>query len=268
MLTGLAGIDHFMGGLPAGIVDIYGDAGVGKTALAAQLLAQAGRDDRPALLVCSQLPDVERMRALGVPDDLPVYLPDSWAQMCFVLVRILRNTKGCLVVVDSSAGLETTLETGERLGTVDQRARRVEIEEVLLALSWAALSGGSTVVLLSELRDVQRTRRTGSSLRQFDRRRFTARIELQQLKYVAAYGRMHHKVIQWRTLHSRVGQPGATYRLHLFDETGFDRHFEMLRCWTATGQVTRRGGMLELETGVRLGPGYERATQQLRAMVP
>lgn len=268
MLTGLAGIDHFLGGLPAGIVDIYGDAGVGKSALAAQLLAHAGRDGRTALLVCTVPTDLQRMRELGVPPCTPVFLPESWAQMGVVLANILHDTPDCLVVIDSSAGLETTAETEQRLGTVDQRARRVEIEEVLTTLSWAALGSNSTVVMLSELRDIQRTRKTGSSLRQFDRRRFTARIELTQVKYVAAYGKMHHKVVRWRTVRSRNCPPETTYTLHLFDQTGFDRHFEMLKCWTATGQVTRRGSMLELENGVRLGPGYENATQQLRALVP
>lgn len=263
MRTGLAGIDHFLGGLPSGIVDLYGDHSVGKTALAAQLLRRARQDGNPAILVRVVPLDRDWALQLGVPADVPVLTPGNWATAGLAMLAILENTRDCCIVVDSAAGLETSGETLTRLGLLDQRERHAELERVMQMLSWPALAGNSTVVLLSEERDVLLTRKKRSSLR-VDPRRTTARIRLVQLKMETAYGHLHHKQIEWRSEKAKACPPDSRYTLHLFPDRGFDTAFELLKCWIATGQAVRRGAMWELEDGSRVGPGFARAAEQLR----
>ncbi len=268
--SGLASIDNQLGGLPAGIIDLYGDAGTGRSAFGAAALAQACREGRPALLISSVPLDTNRMQVLGVPADLPVVFPETWYEAGRVLEIFLRDTREATVVFDTATGLESASEEGAPLTEEPKHLERwLEINSTLRNISFGTISRKSCLILINEARAIMGTRtKLRSAMSSADFTRFAARIQLSVAESVAEYGVLAYKKINYTVERSRALPPGTMTQLHLFSSTGFDRHYDMLKWACATGAAVRKGTYWIMQDGTRLGPGFEVATQQLREKYP
>lgn len=107
MMTGIASLDLFLGGgLPAGLVEIFGDPGVGKTALLAHVIAQAQRDGKTVLLAASEYLDLPYLYGIGVQDNLLV-LKGGAEDPVSTMTSFLKENDNALLAIDSVTAIQT-----------------------------------------------------------------------------------------------------------------------------------------------------------------
>src|SRR5215472_14159779 len=115
--TGFRPFDTATGGLPRGcIIELFGDAGTGKTTLALQIAAHVQAAGGSAVWVDAEhCFDAGYAMRLGVAmDRLPVAQPDSAEEALEMLRRLADSAAVDLLVVDSAAALvpQVELEAG------------------------------------------------------------------------------------------------------------------------------------------------------------
>lgn len=261
--TGLGGLDYLLGGgLPAGVVEVWGEESVGKTALAAHVLRMAHAEGRAGLLLTPAIPDTRRL--LGITGETTVVaLVATWQQVN-TIVTTACGLPGTVVVVDNSAQLET--DAVRALGLTDDGAalankleKQVEISDMRRHL----VDTGGTAVLISDARAELGTRRLRSSLNVSWGNIIDCKIRLQQVEAESRYGELHHKRIRVILERHKRLPPGSSCDLLLYPE-GFDRYVELLRFYESTYQATRRGNYWYLANNSRVGPGLDQARKQLK----
>ena len=153
--TGFPSLDRALGtgGLPRGrIVEIFGPASCGKTALALQFVAHLQRSGGAAAwLDADHSFDAAFAVELGVDiGRLPVLAPDSTEKACEMALRLAASGVLDMVAIDSAAALasETELETGIGAGGLHSRA----LASALRRLLPAATRFGVSIVVLNQTR--------------------------------------------------------------------------------------------------------------------
>lgn len=167
--TGLEVLDYWIlgcGGLPGGrIIELYADAGAGKTSLGFQFLASAQDAGGVAVLIETERTlDLNRAHVFGVDiDELVLFEPDSFEDVLEGLRRTLNVIpKGSpsVVVWDSLAATElaaTHVTTGKKAyqigkgSTTGKRARLTS--EALPLLATIAAEKGCAVIIINQIRD-------------------------------------------------------------------------------------------------------------------
>jgi len=109
--TGIPSLDWAMGGgLHPGLVEVYGDAGVGKTTFAAQIIRAAQEQKKTVCLLPSELYEEGRLRSLNAwSHDMILVRGITPQETLEVAVRCLEGPDR-LLVVDTLSGMKGELE--------------------------------------------------------------------------------------------------------------------------------------------------------------
>jgi RecA/RadA recombinase len=264
--TGLLPINAILrGGLPTGLVDIFGETGAGKTAFCAGLVKQASAEGRQALWVATTPIEKNALLRMGVPQNVPVVKAVHWSALTEVLVAAFTATPQLLVIIDSATGLETQVSTEDMVGNTDPVENLRELYKALALISEAAQPTGGTLVLISEVRAVMNSRnRVRSALPHACGGLLTARLQFRIVELKSAYGEVHYKKVSVKVLNNLLCPPGGEWVLHNFVRTGFDPWLERLKWGIAQGTIINKGAYWVLENGTLVGPGYSKAVAQLK----
>lgn len=117
--TGIYEVDEILGGgfARGRIVDLYGQPGSGKSAIALKFLANAQNYGICVFIDLENAFDIEKARSSGIETSkLVVATPES-AEDTFELIRQFAQTPGCAaIVIDSMAGLSPSAELAGDVG--------------------------------------------------------------------------------------------------------------------------------------------------------
>lgn len=266
--TGVPTIDAILsGGLPDGLVDVYGEAGSGRSAFGACLLKQAAYEGRAALLVSTTPLEKDRLLSLGVPKDTLVATVDSWFSLGNTFGRVLEEVPNFLLVVDTASALEDVLNRDRALQDLDMNLLSEERGECLVRMANAAKKYDGTVVLINEARARLGSRSIRSALSSSARHDglLSAKLKFQVVETKTAYGALAFKKVRVSVERSRFSPPGREAVVHLFANAGIDKWIEYLKQQVLDGRLTPRGGSYWMTgSGDFIGPGLARAAEQLR----
>lgn len=261
--SGLVTLDALLlGGYPPGITEVFGETGTGGTSLCAAAMKCAARAERPCLFIHVTPVDKQRLLHLGVPRTTPVLHCVDWETTQAAVLGIMRNMRGVLVVLDGFSAMETYAELSTPLTEDAPRNEAGNKYRLIRDLAEVARETGSTVLAVSEARAVLGRRGIRSAMSGVNAY-ITLQLKLTQLETRLEYEKLHHKKIQVDVTRSKTIPPGGTSHLYLFGDRGFDPYFDMLKFFVRTGAAVRKGSYWILDTGERLGPGYETAARQL-----
>jgi recombination protein RecA len=143
--TGVYSLDVALGGaLPAGAVEIYGEASTGKTSLLYDILAHAQRNNYETALCGSEYLDLPYMRKLGVDlNQLPILTGNYAEDVLEAAVRFMEERPRCVVAIDSATALRPKDdEPGFWAACID-----AYLETVL-----GALPKGSCILMINQVR--------------------------------------------------------------------------------------------------------------------
>lgn len=254
--TGVASLDVALGGaLPWGITEVYGDAGVGKTALLYEILSSAQTSGLTSVLVASEYLDLSYAEAIGVCLDQLVIIsggPGEWALSAIAdLVR-----KGpCAVVIDTATSFRPE-------GDDDPMA---------WSLMWAAnlrkialnMQPSSCVVVANQVRQsvsVEPHRRFTGKLHSTGRRLadvFSTRLELSRSE-VSPQG----YELQINILCSPYTMPGRAVTVPATLGLGVNTLRDLVRCAAQRGVVRLEGSWYYYDD-TQLGQGEAAAARFL-----
>lgn len=109
--TGIMSLDAALGGgLPAGIVEIYGAESVGKTALAYSIIRQAQREALNPVLVASEYIDELRMRELGIDTKDLLVVKGSCGESVLEAASTFFAKESKVMILDSATGLRPRVD--------------------------------------------------------------------------------------------------------------------------------------------------------------
>ena len=258
MKTGLPLLDlQLGGGLPAGITEVYGPSGTGRTCLGLSALRE---HQGPRLLMLSTIPDPVFIRAAGA--DCDIVLPDNIGVAVHVLTTACNAFPDILVVVDSLTHLECDLEIAQTLGTT--RRRQLPYPE-LKQLAKVAERTGARVVLINELRqNIGAVRGTHSSLAHVCGIICRAQIKTKQIKYETAFGGLKQVLCSAHIEKSVAKFVPEDIEYTWRPDTGIDRGVELLRALVYLHHAKRSGPWWIFNT-CRLGPGLELAAKAVNS---
>lgn len=264
--TGIDSVDELLsGGLPVGVVDIYGEPSSGKSAFGACLLKQAASEGRPAILIHTTPLDKDRYLELGVPGDTTIATVPDWKTLGSVFSVVIRQTENLLIVVDSASALEASANVSRALNRINYADNKTETQETIDLLGDACDETGGTVVLVSEARAVMgRINKVRSALN--TDMGVTAKLSFKVAETKSAYGKVAYRKIDVLVERNRDAVPGKKTQLHVFSDAGIDRYLELLKYLISTKKVMSKGAYWVTKAGTLLGPGYERASQQLKEL--
>ena len=264
--TGVVSLDEVLsGGLPVGVVDIYGEPSSGKTTFGACLIKQAASEDRPVVLVHTTPLDKDRYLELGVPADTTIATAPDWKTLGDVFSELILSTENLLVIVDSASALESSSNVALPLHRINHFDNKSECLEALRKLDKACTETNGTVVLISENRAVLgRINKLRSALGTDVC--LTARLNFKVAEVKSAYGKVAYRKVNVTVERNRCSPPGKVVQLHVFSEGGIDTYLELLKHLIATKKVTQKGAYWVTKSGSLLGPGYEKASAQLKEL--
>ena len=262
--TGIDSVDELLsGGLPDGIVDIYGEPSSGKSAFGACLIKQAASEGRPVVLVHTTPLDKDRYLELAVPGDTTLATAPDWKTLGDVFSEVIRNTENLLLVVDSASALEASVNTERSLSKISYADNRAECLEALENLSNACAETNATVVLISEARAVLgRINKIRSALGMDTH--LTARLYFKIAETKSAYGKVAYRKVDITVERNKSAPPGKKTQIHIFSKDGIDKYLELLKYLISTRKIVQKGAYWVTRSGSLLGPGYEKASEQLK----
>lgn len=256
--SGIPSLDVALGGaLPCGAVEVYGDAGVGKTAVGYEILASAQLAGQAAALVSSEYLDLPYARAIGVDLENLAIITGS-LEGALESVQSFVAAGPSVVVVDTATSLrpEDDRLPGNWLFTWAEGLRRVLRE----------LRPSSCVVLINQVRrsrslDHRRgflgfVRDPGSTSRKlvdvFSTRLELSRSEANEKGYE----------LQFNILGHAYTMPGRAVFVPATRGSGVDTCRDLVRCAVRWGVVAVKGTWYYY--GVeRMGQGENAATKYL-----
>jgi recombination protein RecA len=153
--TGFNSLDAATGGMPrGGIVELFGDAGSGKTTLALQIAANVQAAGGSAVWVDAEhCFDAAYAMRLGVAmDRLPVAQPDSAEEALEIMRRLAESAAVDLLVVDSAAALVPQVELEAGIAASGAGLHSRVLASGLRRLAAAIRRSGSVALFLNQTR--------------------------------------------------------------------------------------------------------------------
>ena len=164
--TGFGSLDAATGGMPrGGIIELFGDAGSGKTTLALQITANVQAAGGSAVWVDAEhCFDAAYAMRLGVAmERLPVARPDS-AEEALEIMRLLAESAAVdLLVVDSAAALVPQVELDAGIGTSGAGLHGRVLASGLRRLAAAIRRSGSVALFINQTRTAGDAEDTGKA---------------------------------------------------------------------------------------------------------
>lgn len=257
--SGIHSLDYALGGgLPSGLVEVYGAEGEGKTTLLYAMLANAQRHSIGTVLLQSEYFDAPRVERLGIdPADLLVVRTKSLEDASAVIKDLLSATDDVILAVDSLTSLRPSDDSPGRWQAV--------LSEELP--TWGeALRPRSALVVLNQVR----ARKSADRRKMFAggtnsaavklAEEFAVRLEVSRTEVSEkCYTLVINIVANVLRCPSLVAQVPAS------KEDGVDVHLDLVRFGVAHGLIERRGSWVYLGT-TRLGQGEVEAARSLVAL--
>jgi recombination protein RecA len=232
--TGVISIDmEIGGGLPAGLIELFGDESVGKTALLGQTIAFAQQTGLETMLLASELFDHDYYKRLGVDLTRLVLVPGGTDDPEEVMLQFLVDHPRSLLGIDSITALrfedEQPGEWNECMFGMLQRLKE-------------QTTARSCVVVVSQVR----ARRSADHRRAFaggtesaSRRLtdlFSLRLELSRQEVTDKHYSMLVNVVR-----NTLAQPASLIEVPAEKGAGIDVNLDLIRVARKLGLIERRG---------------------------
>lgn len=266
--TGSPSLDLALGGglARSHLVEIFGDAGCGKTTLALQIAVEAQRrGGHAAFLDVERCFDPAYARVLGVnADRLLLSQPESGDQALAMTETLLRSQAVDAVILDSAAALapQTELDASPGAGHPALHARL--LSRGMRRLVMAARRSVAVLVILNQVRTAPVS---GSEERFLPAGGMALALYAPQriaLAFESGPAEGELRRVCARVVKNRFGEPFRKAALALTPSQGFCREEELLDLGVACGAVSVSGGAWSA-CCVRLGASREQARAALRA---
>lgn len=138
------------------IVEVYGDASVGKTTICLHLISQVMKDDPEAICAfvdAEHALDLEYARALGVDlDRLLISQPDNGEQALEIVDMLIRSHKTKVIVVDSVAALVPQVELEGEMSDASVGAQARLLSKALRKITSILGKSGTILMFTNQLR--------------------------------------------------------------------------------------------------------------------
>lgn len=255
--TGLPSLDmHMGGGLPSGIVEVFGPESSGKTLLTGHFMAEAQRLGRMTFWCVTEKPDTAYMQSIGVDLEklIAIWGPDPEA-IVDIVSTCLSIEEGALLVLDSSNAL---------YGVDDDWRDWMESMTSLMDTVEARMLPGCCLVVTSQVR-----RR-----RSFDRRTFLSSTESASRSFVDRFDarlELSRESVTENTfdlivhiVSNKLAPPGQFLDFEAVQKGGpICVGRDLLKLGLKTGVIENRGPHYYLDDS-RIGLGQEEAAATLK----
>ena len=252
--TGVVGLDGAFHGVPAGITLIFGEPGVGKTALLGALLSAAQKSGKSVALAQTEYFDGPYFSAMGVDLGRLPLIPfedrEVFSEACIDFI----SQDNAVLAVDSISGFRPWEE---------DRGAWNELVYEFAQIIQDTRGRGSAVVLTSHVRAKRSLMQgktfaggTMSATRNLGR---LVDLELELSREDVSDARYTMLV---KVLSSAISKPGVWAEVPVIKGKGIDIRQDLLDTALAAGVITQRGAWYYLK-GVRLGSGKEAAADRL-----
>ena len=259
--TGVVRFDRLLhGGLPAGLVELSGLDGSGKTALALSVAREAGLAGLPCALIHMQggAPDTDFIKTAG--HNMAVVTPpfgEAGVEAAYAcLSRGFR-----VVVVDSFTNLRPRCEDDLLVGDRASGATRLAYHAATILRDRALLTD-SLILCTSELRANLKGFGTISAYESVWRHCANMRVRLARDEVRGEYGTVQSVTVRMTVVSSELLGIGVVGQAHLRQAQGLDRNLELLLALVESGMLRQVGGYWKGFSRM-FGPGYERAAAQI-----
>jgi len=253
--TGVPSLDFCLnGGLPAGLVEVYGEESVGKTAFVAQVI-KAAESKKMTALVASESCEVDYLRQLGVNLGSLFLIQGIDARTTLnAAIDFVTRADDRLLIIDTLSALHGSYSHEDWAGIKWQFFE--EVSQVL--------TSSSCVLIISQVRHVKNPGCRGyfdgvvSESRRFSDL-FSASLE---------FSRDEVSVTDYELeilVHSNAySLPSQVVRVPVVKGHGIQVDIDRLRLAVKLGVLTQVGAWYTTHAGTRLGPGAEKAADQFR----
>jgi len=266
--TGSPALDLALGGglARSHLVEIFGDAGCGKTTLALQIAMEAQRrGGNAAFLDLERCFDPVYARVLGVnPDRLLLAQPASGDQALAITETLLRSQAVEAVILDSAAALtpQTELDASPGAGHPALHARL--LSRGVRRLVTAARRSVAVLVILNQVRTAPVAAAEGRILPAGGAALAFYAPQRIALAFASGPPEAELRRVCAQVVKNRFGEPFRKAALALTPSQGFCREEELLDVGVECGAASVYGGIWSA-CGVRLGASREQARAALRA---
>lgn len=263
--TGIFRFDRInSGGFPAGVVELSGEDGSGKTVLALSVAREVGLLGLPCALIHMQgpAPDVRLARTAGT--DLMACITPHYGEGAMQSAYTCLEQGFRLVIVDSVSNVRPASEEWLPVGERDPAAFQL-VDHSLRLIREMALQTDSLVLLLSEVRAKLDQRGVKSVYENVMERRSDLRARLKRKGLHTEYGEVDYvdtSIQVTQSAFSRQVGSGAEFRI--FWDVGVDRNHELLLSLIEEGHLTQAGSYWRGD-GRMFGPGFARAAEMVGA---
>ena len=277
--TGSIGLDEALGigGMPRGIIEIYGPESSGKTTLSLHVIAEAQKMDGSvcAFIDAEHAMDPEYARNIGVNlDELLISQPDTGEQALDIVESLVRSGKLDVIVIDSVAALTPKDEIEGEMGAhhVGKQARLMS--QALRKLTSIVSKSKTVVIFINQIRmqigvmfGNPETTPGGKALKFYTSVRLDIR-RIAQIKKGDEVVGGRHRV---KVAKNKVAAPFRTTEFDLIYGEGISREGELLALGEKYELIRKSGASYtyippggDESTEVKLGRGYDAARTTLR----
>lgn len=144
----------FGGGFPRGrIIEVYGQAGAGKTMLCLQTMANAQKEGVAGFIDMEHAISFERMKKMGVKLDEVAYSTPEYAEDAFETIEAMVSTgKFSMIVVDSVSALVPRVELEGEFGSSQMGVQARLISQAMRKLVPMVHKNNVALVFINQIR--------------------------------------------------------------------------------------------------------------------
>lgn len=252
------------GGLPTGVIEVYGGPSSGKTSLALSIAREAFLEGSPTVFINQESrasPDYIRSHVSSC-----VYAAPRHGEAAIETAYQALRAGAKVVVIDTTDAIVPLSELELAVGSRTPLAQKRLIYHGFKVLSEECKRQDSIVVATSQVRVNPKEVRPKpkSSFSSIFRRLSDAVLRVQRGPSRFDYGATTYVDIEVRVDRLLGHPPYGTTESRLWSGIGFDRGYELLHALLKVGAVKRAGPFFK-GSGISLGPGYDKARKSINS---
>jgi hypothetical protein len=245
------------GGLPPGITMLWGNSGSCRTLFGLNLLKTV---ERGALIHLSGQPDLHQIETAWRAD-APLFLPENGEAALSIAYDLVDN--GCKVVVlDSLPGLQASSSFHAGFRKFDYIGTKHLLLHGFGELGRLAMARGATILTVNDHRRNVSTGKVQAYMWNTMRPLCSCILRTYREEYTTEYGTITETSIRIEAQELRRQPLTAVIETSVYWPHGFSQPRELMALMAELGIMERRGVYWHV-AGVRLGPGYAAACEQL-----